>query len=308
MGRHINKIMNTVTRRTRFSVSQCLCVLFTINKNTMNRLLYILCITVLFISCNSEQWTPEDDIEIDGISATGLVIDGETIWLSDTDENRVVQIDFSGKIITEIKELERPMHLSLDGDQLLVPEYMLDTINILDKKKSIGYLDILSTPDAPAAVDKRGDDVIVADFYNHRVIYKKDGKSLDFGKKDEDTGKFKKGKGPGEFHYPTDVQFAHDKIYVADAYNHRVQVFDLDANHLQTFGEEEYMNASTGIYVTDKYVLVTDFENDRLLTYDLEGKLVDIIDEGLYRPTDVAMANDKLYVLNFKGQFISVYH
>ena len=250
------------------------------------------------MSCQSEQWTFQNDIEIDGISATGLVMDGETIWLSDTDENRVVQISMSGDIMTQIEELDRPMHLSMDGNNLLVPEYMMDTINILDKKKSIGYLDILSTPDAPAAVDKNGNDVIVADFYNHRVIYKKNGKASNFGKK---------GKGPGEFHYPTDVQFAHDKIFVADAYNHRVQVFDKDANHLLTIGEAEKMNASTGIYVTDKHVLVTDFENDRLLTYDLDGKLVDIIDEGLYRPTDVATANGKMYVLNFKGQFISVY-
>jgi len=264
----------------------------------MNKLLITLFALALFTSCNTEQWTPLDDIAIDGISATGLVIDGETIWLSDTDKNRVVQINLSGDILTEINELERPMHLSMKDDQLLVPEYMMDTINILDKKKSIGYLDILSTPDAPAAVDKKGNDVIVADFYNHRIIYKKDGKSVNFGKK---------GKGAGEFHYPTDVQFAHDKIYVADAYNHRVQVFDEDANHLLTFGEEEKMNASTGIYVSDLHVVVTDFENDRLLTYDLNGKLIDIIEEGLHRPTDVAVADGKMYVLNFKGQFISVY-
>jgi len=264
----------------------------------MNKLFFILLASTLLISCSSEQWTSLDDIEIEGISATGLVVDGEYIWLSDTDKNRVVKINLSGDIITEIKGLDRPMHLSMDGDHLLVPEYMMDTINILDKKKSIGYLEILSTPDAPAAVDKRGDDVIVADFYNHRIIYKKNGKSFNFGEK---------GKGLGEFHYPTDVQFAHDKIYVADAYNHRVQVFDLDANPLLTFGEEENMNASTGIYVSDEHVMITDFENDRLLTYDLSGKLIDIIEEGLHRPTDVAVEDGKMYVLNFKGQFISVY-
>ena len=169
----------------------------------MNKLLYIFSIILLFSSCKNERWTFSHDIEIKGISATGLAMDGESIWLSDTDDNRVVQINLSGEVITEITDLERPMHLSLVDGQLLVPEYMLDTINVLDKHESVGHLDILSTPDAPAAVHKKGDDVIVADFYNNRVIYKKDGRNHNFGKK---------GKGPGEFTYPTDVQFANDKI------------------------------------------------------------------------------------------------
>lgn len=249
-------------------------------------------------SCAMETWTPMDDIDIEGISATGITSDEDTFWLSDTDDNRIVQIDKTGKILSTVEGLDRPMHLSNSDNELLVPEYMNDTIRTISNGKITGYLAIADTPDAPAAVDRSGDKIGVADFYNHRIIYSKGGKDLTFGKK---------GKGDGEFHYPTDIQFVNDKIFVADAYNHRVQVFDENAKHLLTFGEEEKMNASTGIYVSDTHVLVTDFENDRLLTYDLEGKLVDIIEEGLHRPTDVAVMNGKMYVLNFKGQFISVY-
>ena len=258
----------------------------------------IIAILAGMMSCKSELWKDGAEIDIDGISATGIVVDGENLWLSDTDNNRLVHIDKSGSVLEEYAGFERPMHISSNGEDLLIPEYLNDTIRIFSNSKVIGHLELPQSPDAPASVDVRGDDVIVADFYNHRVIYKKAGKDLSFGKK---------GKGPGEFHYPTDVQFAHDKIYVADAYNHRVQVFDADANHLMTFGEEEQMNATTGIYVSDKYVLATDFENDRLLTYSLDGKLLDIIEEGFHRPTDALIDGDKMYVLNYKGQYISVF-
>lgn len=253
---------------------------------------------VLLVSCTSEQWTALDDIDIEGISATGIALDGDTFWLSDTDENRIVQIKSSGEIVTTVTGLDRPMHLSNVAGTLLVPEYINDTIRNVSNGKITGFTEIADTPDAPASVDRKGDMIAVADFYNHRIIYSKAGKDMSFGKK---------GEGNGEFHYPTDIQFANDKIYVADAYNHRVQIFDEDGNHLKTLGEEENMNASTGIFVNDEFIIVTDFENDRLITYDLEGKLIDIIDEGLYRPTDALIANGKLYVVNFKGQFISVY-
>lgn len=258
---------------------------------------YVLIIFCL-VSCASEQWTAIDDIDIEGISATGIALDGDNFWLSDTDENRVVQIDKTGKVVSTLEDVIRPMHLVNHQNTLLVPEYMNDTIRTIKDGRMTGFLDILETPDAPAAVDQKGANIIVADFYNHRIIYNKGGQNKTFGKK---------GKGPGEFHYPTDVQFANNKIYVADAYNHRVQVFDEEGNHLNTIGEAEGMTASTGVFVNDKHVIVTDFENDRLLTYDLDGKLVDIIAEGLYRPTDAIVTGDKLYVVNFKGQFISVY-
>lgn len=264
----------------------------------MLKQLFLLAGFITLVSCNSEKWTPLDDIDIEGISASGITLDGNTFWLSHTDGNKIVQINQSGKILSTIEGLDRPMHLSYVESELLVPEYMSDTIRRVKDGNITGFLEIPDVPDAPAAVDSEGDKIAVADFYNDRVIYSKGGEDMTFGKK---------GKGDGEFHYPTDVQFENEKIYVADAYNHRVQVFDEDGKFLNSFGKTESMNASTGIFVNDEVVVVTDFENDRLLTYDLEGTLLDIIDEGLHRPTDAIITDGRLYVLNFKGQFISVY-
>ena len=67
------------------------------------------------------------------------------------------------------------------------------------------------------------------------------------------------------------------------------------------------MNAATGIYVSTSQLFVTDFENDRVLVYDLEGKLVQEISEGLEKPTDLLIENESLYIANYKGKNLMEY-
>jgi len=257
-------------------------------------------IIILITSCQKKEfWSFHHDIELEDISPTGIVPVGENqFWLSDTDHNKMFKIDGAGKILSVIEDMDRPMHISSDKDNIYVPEYGSDSIKIIQNGKLTGMLSIVDTPDAPASVDVKEDQYMIADFYNHRVIYQSKEMDKTFGKK---------GDANGEFHYPTDVQFFNDKLYIADAYNHRIQIFDSDANHIQTIGEAEKMNASTGIFINEDYILTTDFENDRVLTYDHSGKLIDIIDEGLFGPIDILISNNQLYVLNFKGGFISIY-
>ncbi len=258
-------------------------------------------IAIIFLSsCGPNTlWTFDHDIllEEQDISPNGITIIGDQVWIADTDNNRLVRIDETGGIIEQIEELERPMHINQVNGMPLVPEYGSDLIRVLNN----GVLDtfaITAEPDAPASADVLGDRIIVADFYNHRVIYEIDGVEHHIGKKGDQDG---------EFHYPTDVQFFGDQIFVADAYNHRVQVFDLDGKHIKTIGADANMNAATGIYVNADYIVVTDFENDRVLTYSHEGEQLDVMAEGFHRPTDALIHNGKLYVLNFKGKFISVF-
>jgi DNA-binding beta-propeller fold protein YncE len=139
----------------------------------------------------------------------------------------------------------------------------------------------------------------VADFYNHRVVYFNGKENLTFGEK---------GKENGQLTYPTDVQFANENIYVADAYNHRIQIFDLTGKHLKTIGEAEKMNATTGVFVHEKNIFATDFENNRVLIYDLNGNLIQIIAEHLDKPTDVLVVDNQLFVTNYHGHSISVFN
>jgi hypothetical protein len=66
------------------------------------------------------------------------------------------------------------------------------------------------------------------------------------------------------------------------------------------------MNASTGIFVGYE-IYVTDFENNRVLIYSLDGKLVQIIDKDLDKPTDVFVKDDVLYIANYKGKNLMTY-
>jgi len=269
--------------------------------HTLKRIegMFLLLLIITISSCGPNQlWTFDHDIQLDDVSPNGITIINDQIWIADTDNNRLVQIDSHGAIQDEVVEVDRPMHISQHSGKPLLSEYGSDLIRVLNK----GVLDtvhITAVPDGPASVDIYGDRIAVADFYNHRVIYEMDGVEHHIGKK---------GDADGEFHYPTDVQFFEDQIFVADAYNHRVQVFNLQGEHLKTIAADSGMNAATGIFVNEQYVVVADFENDRVLTYSHEGDQLDIMAEGFHRPTDVLLHNDKLYVLNFKGKFISVFN
>jgi hypothetical protein len=74
-----------------------------------------------------------------------------------------------------------------------------------------------------------------------------------------------------------------------------------------TIGEKDNMNAATGIYVSSSQVFITDFENDRVLVYDMEGVLAQEISEGLEKPTDILINDDVLYIANYKGRNLKTY-
>ena len=147
-------------------------------------------------------------------------------------------------------------------------------------------------------MDALDDRLAVADFYGHRIILVAEEVDKTFGRE---------GSGPGEFHYPTHVRFYGDNLYVADAYNHRVQVFDKDLNFLKMIGADDNIDAATGLYVDEGGVFVTDFENHRVLIYSHEGELKQILETGLKNPTAVVKKGDELFVANYHGNSIAVF-
>ncbi len=254
---------------------------------------------LLFIlsACSESKWEPNETILLGETTPIGIATLQDEIWLSDGNNNRLVQIDNSGKVIGQPIDIERPMHISSDDKTLYIPSYGMDKIIISDGKSLSDSLSIPMELDAPAAVDISGQMKAVADFYNHRVLFFNGSEWIEIGKK---------GKSNGEMHYPTDLQFFGDKLYVADAYNNRGQVFDLMGNHILTFGEDLGFNAATGIFVNGEHIILTDFENDRVGFFDHDGNHLYWIQEGLSNPADVGEVNNKLWILNFGGKYITV--
>lgn len=165
---------------------------------------------------------------------TGLYFDDKSkkLYVSDTLEHQIVVFNSKGKkqfSFGQRKQKEGdfnfPTHLVLDNDKLYVNDAMNFRIQTfaLDGKyvSSFG-----KHGDAPGyfsqskgvGVDSKGH-IYVVDALFHRVqIFDQKGQYLmDFGSQ---------GHGAGEFWLPSGLFIDQDKIYVADSYNRRVQVFE----------------------------------------------------------------------------------
>lgn len=256
---------------------------------SLHRLPILFGIALLFSCSNAEKWVFQKEISLNDISPIGLIATDQHLWLSDVANNRIIKTDLKGKVVESYSGFERPMHIALHQSKIYVPEYTSDTLKVLANGKT-RFLSLGEKPDAPASVAVSEKGIAVADFYNGRVLFQTNGKTIIIGKE---------GHGPGELYYPTDVEIYDGKIYVADAYNNRAQVFDLGGNSLLTIGESDGIQVATGIHLMDQHIFITDFEGNRILRYDLYGNLKQVLHNKLNKPTDVYIHLDKMFVSNY---------
>ncbi len=269
--------------------------------------LFPLALFVLFLSGCSENkgkkietlsWKFDRIIQLDGISPLGIVAKNEFIWLSDVDNNRVVKIDFSGNVLTEYTGFQRPMHITMQGSKIYIPEYLSDTVRILEDEHISTY-SLKEKPDAIGGVATGTNMVAIADFYNHRIILQQEGVVTIIGKE---------GHANGELYYPTDLEIRNNMIYVADAYNNRIQIFDLNGEFIKAIGYNDDIQVATGLKVTEGQIIVADFDGDRVLVYNLEGELQQILVKQIDNPTDIEVIEGYLLVTNYASKTISVYN
>ena len=160
------------------------------------------------------------------------------------------------------------------------------------------YNPLKEKADAIGGVAVKGALTAVADFYNHRIILQQDNKTTTFGIE---------GHGDGELYYPTDVEIKNDLIYVADAYNNRVQSFNLNGDFVKVIGWNENIKVATGVKVTDTNIIIADFDGSRILIYNLEDELKQILSDQFNQPTDIELIGNTMFIANYKGEFISVF-
>ena len=226
---------------------------------------------------------------MENITPIGLVATDQYLWISDVANNRIIKTDLKGNIIEEYTGFDRPMHIALHQSKVYVPEYNSDTIKVIaDGKTEI--LSLGEIPDAPSSIAVSDKVIAIADFYNHRILVQTTDTTLTFGKE---------GHHPGELYYPTDVDIDGGKIYVADAYNKRVQVFDLQGNHLQIIGQKDNLQVAIGVEVAFDQVVITDFEGNRVLVYDLHGNLKQDISGHFDQPVDVVINKTQMLIANY---------
>ncbi len=254
---------------------------------------------LMFFSCQKKsEWVLEQTIDLKEVTPIGMAFDGNSFWVSDGDNNKIVSYSKDFILKDTFQNFDRPMHIAIENKKVFIPEYGADIITILDQNGVKTTLDITENLDAPSGIDINNNEIAIADFYNHQVLFKKENEWIKIGKK---------GKKAGEFHYPTDVQITDELIYVADAYNNRIQTFNKKGEFIATIGSEQKINALTGICITGEQIFATDFENNRILIFNLDGEITQVIEKGLNNPTDVLVINHKMYICNYKAKNIQVY-
>ncbi|MEW5707514.1 MAG: NHL repeat-containing protein [Pseudomonadota bacterium] len=84
-----------------------------------------------------------------------------------------------------------------------------------------------------------------------------------------------KGAGPSQFDDPTGIVVAGREVFVADARNGRIQVFDFDGNFLRQFGRPGEGVGELGrpmnLCVRDGELYVPEYFNDRVQVFALDG-------------------------------------
>ncbi len=237
-------------------------------------------------------------IALGDINPLGLYVRHDSIWIADSDHNNLHIVDLKGNSLVRSEGFERPMHIILDGDDVYVPSYGINAIIVTDLQHKYDTLHIGQELDAPAAIALHGEQKAIADFYNHRVLLYNGAKWIVIGSE---------GDSPKQFYYPTDVHFHNEELYVADAYNNRVQVFSQTGEFLRIIGDQDDLNAATGILVNDRALYVTDFENDRVMVYSHAGKLIQILDMNILKPTDIVESEGVFYIANYGNKTLAVY-
>lgn len=130
-----------------------------------------------------------------------------------------------------------------------------------------------------------------------------------------------KGTGEGEFDDPTGLAVGGDRVFVTDAANNRIQVFDLDGKFIRQWDVPEWSKylwhyPDAAFDAQAKRLYVTSGWTNEVLVFDADGNRLDSlkpIEEPakLDNPSSLILADAKsgkrLYVLNTGGARVSVF-
>ena len=120
----------------------------------------------------------------------------------------------------------------------------------------------------PRSVTVNNKLVYAVEWFNHRIsIFTLEGQLI------RTIGS--QGSGPGQFNNPSAIAFSPDEdMYVADVYNHRIQVFNSDGVYQREFGRGQLKSPLDILITADGHVLVADSSSNCVVIFDTTGQLI----------------------------------
>ena len=244
-------------------------------------------------------------------SPTGIAVDANgNVLVADTNNGRIEKFSPDGSFVASIKGFEAPSGIAIDrADNIYVAE-----IGSKHRIQKLGPDGTFIAQWAPGlygprriAIGPDGSIYIVDSGRNRIVKFSPDGQVL--------ASWGSEGNGDGQFKGLTSVAVdpINNKVYVADALNSRIQIFDLNGKFLGKWSVPEWgkamgyedlaIDSRTGrLYASSTHmnsVLIFDLKGTRL------GGLMPKPPDKLEGPSALALFNRKLYVLNMTANRVS---
>jgi DNA-binding beta-propeller fold protein YncE len=246
-------------------------------------------------------------------SPTAMAVDRNgNLLIADTGNGRIEKFSSTGSFVTSIGLFEAPNGIAIDrAGNIYVAE--------IGSKHSLQKLDpkgkFIAEWKGPGFYGPRriaigpDDSIYVVDSGHNRIVkFSSDGQVLaSWGSEGSGDGQFK-----GFSSVAVDP--INNKVYVADSLNSRIQVFDSNGKFLTKWLVPEWGQPGgfEDLAVdTNKGRLYASSGNmDSVLVFDSNGKRVGSLTpkppDRFERPSALALANGKIYVLNMEGNRVSI--
>ena len=235
--------------------------------------------------------------------------------------NITLSPEMRGKPVNIISGLNRPFGVVVTkNEEIVVAECHANRITILNKEgekvKSFGTEGTKEgqfTYPRGVAISQDGH-ILVPD--NHRL------QKLTFeGDCVKSVGSSETGNGPLQFNVPIGITVhpTTGQIFIADMYNHRIQVFNKDLTYSHSFGKkgssQEQFNCPWDVtFDNEEYLYVADRYNHCIKKFTPTGQYISTFSsEGsnpgqIKQPTSIIIDNNLLYVSELANNRISIFY
>ncbi|KAI6660111.1 PKD domain-containing protein [Oopsacas minuta] len=230
---------------------------------------------------------------------SGLALDGDKIYIADTENNRIQIFSTEGKFIHEFgkEQLNYPRDIALNKKWVFISDWRLNTISKFSKTNYQLIKSFKEDVGAPCGLttDTNGE-VLVADSYNNRIaVFSSDLEYI------REIGKDK-------LKYPQDVKINNNNIFVVDRNEiNNIHIFSKSGDLLKSFIKLE--DGRGIIYMCfDLYnnIIISDELGSSINIFTEDGQLIHKI--KCNRPIGIIVNNNfDIICVSFREDVINIY-